>query len=389
MSGRAGEDNMSHSSRADISGSLDQLRSITIQQEEDSQQGQANEAIRHHVHKNSRASLPQAQPGPDLAGNEYAQLPRPKHSKHSKHLKSGSDCINRQNLLHQQNLAVGRLQAEQQRRPLAGRHASLQNSLGGRLKNSSLGQQELHSVLEQREEGLNEPAPRVPERGHFRRTHSSHSDQTYLRKDGLNTLSAYDTRAGLFGTSLTGAEKGHMNIVGEVDQDNEVDEENPQRKYKAAKLTTTNQNEEYSLNDIHAVVNQRRQEPAGAAQALPLMDSSDREHLANLKKQIIASAPEEQDGDPGTRHPKELQLRQLRLTHTSSAGSNPDVEGRFNSMHYSAEKSDAAQSDYNSASLFRNNPHAIAAAMSPSSINNMVLNEQYMFFRGGHTTNAS
>lgn len=60
-------------------------------------------------------------------------------------------------------------------------------------------------------------------------------------------------------------------------------------------------------------------------------------------------------------------------------------------MHQSVEKSDghAVQSDYNSASLFKNNPHAIAAAMSPSSINNMVLNEQNMFFRGGHTTNAS
>ena len=70
---------------------------------------------------------------------------------------------------------------------------------------------------------------------------------------------------------------------------------------------------------------------------------------------------------------------------------------KFNSldkqhMHMSMERSDsqAKQSDYGSVSLFKNNPHAIAAAMSPSSINNMVLNEQNMFFgKSGHNTNAS
>ena len=264
-------------------------------------------------------------------------------------------------------MAVSHLRAKHEYRPLAGRHASLQNSLGRKPKNSSLGQQELHQVLEQREDGLNESAQRVDERGHFRRTHSSHSE-TYLRKDGLNTLSAYDAKAGLFGASLaTGIEKGHMNIVGEVDQDNEADEENPQRKYKDPRrgAASAHSSNESAPNDIKAVVPPRPQR--GIEAVLPLMDSSDREHLENLKKQMAeVETPADEEGDPGPLlHPKKLQLRHMKLTHTNSMGSNTGLDGRqMNSMEQEQlmsriSDSHVLQSDYNSGSIFKNNPHAI------------------------------
>ena len=57
MSQRANDDNISHGSRVDI-GSLDQIRSITIQQDEDSQQGQAKETVQNNIYKGSDASHP-------------------------------------------------------------------------------------------------------------------------------------------------------------------------------------------------------------------------------------------------------------------------------------------------------------------------------------------
>ena len=223
-------------------------------------------------------------------------------------------------------------------------------------------------MLEQREDGLNESAQRVDERGHFRRTHSSHSE-AYLRKDGLNTLSAYDARAGLFGSSLAaGIEKGHMNIVGEVDQDNEADEENPQRKYKDPRRGAPgpHSSNEYAHNDIQAIVQGPRPE-RGVGAALPLMDSSDREHLEKLKRQMAeVETPADEESDPGALlHPKKLQLRHMKLTHTSSMGSNTGLDGKhMNSMDKEQlmsriSDSHVLQSDYNSGSIFKNNPHAM------------------------------
>ena len=161
-------------------------------------------------------------------------------------------------------------------------------------------------MLEQREEGFNDSAPRADTRRHLRRTHSSLSDQTQFRKDGLNTLSAYDTKAGLFGASLTGVEEGHMKIVGEVDQDNEVDDENPQRQGKDSKRASAGHNDEHSHDNIPAVINQKPQEPRDIQTMLPLMDSGDRAHLAHLKKQIIEYSPQDLSADPSLVHPKKL-----------------------------------------------------------------------------------
>ena len=65
----------------------------------------------------------------------------------------------------------------------------------------------------------------------------------------------------MFGASLTGVEEGHMKIVGEVDQDNEVDDENPQRQGEDSKRASAGHIDEHPHDNIHAVINQKPQEP--------------------------------------------------------------------------------------------------------------------------------
>ena len=87
MSHQANDDNTSHDSRVDISGSMDQFRSITIQQDEDSQQGQAKETIQNIIYKNFNGSHLLYQSSHNQS-NDYAHLGR---LKPSKHFKGGSD----------------------------------------------------------------------------------------------------------------------------------------------------------------------------------------------------------------------------------------------------------------------------------------------------------
>ena len=72
-----------------------------------------------------------------------------------------------------------------------------------------------------------------------------------------------------------------MNVVGEVDQANEVDEENLTRRHKPRRHASMHDSDEQEVNDVDARIGEVR--PGGS---LALLDSADRQHLQSLKKQI-------------------------------------------------------------------------------------------------------
>ena len=116
MSRRANDDKMSMESRIEMS-SLDPFRSITIHQDEDSQQGQAKQPMptgagrSRPSHKN-RIQQPNS--------NEYAHIGKIKHYKHNK---AGSETTTYRNTLleNQAAAAPGRRDLGNQLRPFAGR----------------------------------------------------------------------------------------------------------------------------------------------------------------------------------------------------------------------------------------------------------------------------
>ena len=120
------------------------------------------------------------------------------------------------------------------------------------------------------------------QRGIFRRAHSSHSENMFNKDGLLNTLSVFETKNGIFGPAARGNEQVSMKIVGEVDQDNEADEENLTRRHKLRRKASIHDSEEQAITDVDARLNEVIKPGSG----LPFIDSADREHLTNLKKQI-------------------------------------------------------------------------------------------------------
>ena len=123
-----------------------------------------------------------------------------------------------------------------------------------------------------------------------------------FHKDGLNTLSIFDNKNTALGQGVNGNDRVSMKIVGEVDQDNEADEENLTRRHKSRRIASLHDSDEQEVNDVNAQLNDVVKPGIG----LPFIDSADREHLSNLKKQIEEIDGEEDYNHVHHPHPQQL-----------------------------------------------------------------------------------